>query len=47
MVQHGCRSTVEALIAEVLGRLAVNGEAGRESVREAYEDAAAGRRPRW
>jgi hypothetical protein len=39
--------SVEAIIAEVLRRLAVTDEAGREIVREAYEDAAAERRPRW
>jgi len=37
----------EAIIAEVLRRLVVTDEAGREIVREACEDAAAGRRPRW
>jgi hypothetical protein len=36
----------EALVAEVRRRLAVTDEAGREIVREACEDAAAGRRPR-
>jgi hypothetical protein len=35
--------TVEAIIAEALRRLAVTDEI----VREACEDAAAGRRPRW
>lgn len=39
--------TVEAIIAEVLRRLAVTVEPGREIVREACEDAVAGRRPRW
>ena len=37
----------ETIIAEVLRRLAVTDEAGREIVREACEDAAAGRRPWW
>ena len=39
--------TVEAIISEVLRRLAVTDEAGRELVREAVEDAIEGRRPRW
>jgi hypothetical protein len=39
--------SVEMIIAEVLRRLAVTDEAGREVVREACGDAAAGRRPRW
>jgi hypothetical protein len=39
--------TVETIIAGVLRRLVVTDEAGREIVREACEDAAAGRRPRW
>ena len=34
-------------LAEVLCRLAVPDEAGREIVREGCKDAAAGRRPRW
>jgi hypothetical protein len=39
--------TVEAIIVEVLRQLAVTDEAGREIVREACEDAAVGRPPRW
>jgi hypothetical protein len=39
--------SVEAIIGEIFRRVAVTDEAGPEIVREACEDAAAGRRPRW
>jgi hypothetical protein len=39
--------TAGAIMAEVLRRLAVADVAGREIVRDACEDAAVGRRPRW
>jgi hypothetical protein len=39
--------TVETIVDEVLRRRFVTDEARRQIVREACEDAAAGRRPRW